>query len=1102
MPNTDEFQIHPDFIYRGDRGDNGKNDGKNEDKDDERRNKRPNRFVVRNKDEREEEEGLNESSSSKPRSSNPRYRFFRQNHFTAGDIEQFLTFWDPSILVEDGIDSMDSSTALSSSSGITPTDIFGTFCYLFHEMKKGIFLKFFQNELRNFLPFSKADYKNSWSSSFRWNKQRFPELDDLFRFASERSGHAFRNNRVHKSREEWYANNGLIRYEHPISEGDSGVNMIRDMFVCLSKERSIPDVDCFLNKRDFPLISKDPSLHPYDAMYGKSTTFPRLTKHQNPTVTVLSMTTTNAHRDIPIPTWEDWCRASYQTEKKLFPKPYREYPDPMDKEHRVSWEDKIPTVVFRGASTGLSADAYRNPRIRYSMLSLYSDKNSVEPRYLDVGITQWNLRPRRENVEEVFDTFSEEVLDKVPLVSPLTLVEQSRYKYILHLPGHSFAYRLSYELSSGSVVLMYPCQYRIWYSHLLKPMVHYVPLDPEEDIFEKIQWCRENDVVMRRIADNARVFYETVLSRKGILDFLQNTMEDIFVRVQGGRPVYYPFQGKSLEDVKCRLQREYLETLFVENDQRERGDLETWMERMKETVGGTRTRDEQEETRKRLWRETRRFPMSWWKKNILENSVMIRHNRNTEIRNFSVGDARFCLKMRSSISPVDKDLVHEAFILDNMTGKNKEMKHLFPIFYTLGSFPVVDAVVDPKDDDGSSGSKTTNYISILVTEFIPGRTLEQWLKSPWSSSITLVQSTFDVLSNIALGLDWTQNENGFMHMDMYPWNIIITPLVSESSVDSSSEDKIPVWWNLQHTLTSTVRTVHDGTGKYRVHPVLSNHRPPASVFGPRSVTTRRIGNEEPTTTVTRYGYRHVEEKNRRYTWKVKFIDLGRSHIIHKGYPISNITPFVMNRMHDMISITWNVLYIILKTHHLDPMSMEMVRHIVRFFDPILPPHLRNGSFRIYDFIQYLHAHKRFSTMLQDTYENPMHFHRTPLDFFQHLQSCFSTFRLLSSPSSPPKTSLSAAASNDGRVMDYLRQKKGGKINVIPISLFHWSEDDIHDNILLQQDNQLFLHNFSSSLSSPVSSSISSSISSSVSTAFIPIKPSDLWFYSFFNNSST
>jgi hypothetical protein len=309
-------------------------------------------------------------------------------------------------------------------------------------------------------------------------------------------------------------------------------------------------------------------------------------------------------------------------------------------------------------------------------------------------------------------------------------------------------------------------------------------------------------------------------------------------------------------------------------------------------------------------------------------------------------------------------------------------------------------------------------------------------------------------------------------MDMYPWNIIITPHVSESSVDSSSVDKIPVWWNLHQTLTSTVP---GGSGKYPVHPVLSNRRPQASVFGPRSAT--RVGNEEPTT-VTRYGYRHVEEKNRRYTWKVKFIDLGRSHIIHKGYPISNVTPFVMNRMHDMISITWNVLYIILKTHHLDPMSMEMVRHIVRFFDPILPPHLRNGSFRIYDFIQYLHAHKRFSTMLQDTYENPMHFQRTPLDFFQHLQSCFSTFRLLSSPSA---TSLSSKCHST----DYLGKKKTKtRINVLPISLFHWSEDDIHDNILLQQDNQLFLDNFSSSLSS----------------VSIPIKPSDLWFYSFFNNS--
>ena len=102
-------------------------------------------------------------------------------------------------------------------------------------------------------------------------------------------------------------------------------------------------------------------------------------------------------------------------------------------------------------------------------------------------------------------------------MSPL---EQSKYKYILHLPGHTCAYRLSLELFFGSVIFIYPCKNKLWFFDNLKAWKHYIPLNntfSEEDLMTKIQWCQDNPQRAKEIADNARLFAKEYLTRAGIL---------------------------------------------------------------------------------------------------------------------------------------------------------------------------------------------------------------------------------------------------------------------------------------------------------------------------------------------------------------------------------------------------------------------------------------------------------------------------------------------------------------------------------------------------------------------------------------------------------
>ena len=77
---------------------------------------------------------------------------------------------------------------------------------------------------------------------------------------------------------------------------------------------------------------------------------------------------------------------------------------------------------------------------------------------------------------------------------------QSRYKYILNIQGNSAAYRLSYLLRSGSVILNVESENKLWWEDKWEPMKHYVPIKSDlSDLKEKIEWCREHDEECRKI---------------------------------------------------------------------------------------------------------------------------------------------------------------------------------------------------------------------------------------------------------------------------------------------------------------------------------------------------------------------------------------------------------------------------------------------------------------------------------------------------------------------------------------------------------------------------------------------------------------------------
>ena len=646
-------------------------------------------------------------------SSNPRYKGFYQTYFTAGDEEQFFSkriYSTPS--------STPSSNAMKCQTDFT-FDIWDgyinvngqavtdTFRYMFHKFKKGIYVHIHNNKIITFLPFSKAKYTNDWGDRIRIDPKFNNSIIEFIRYINKLGGYPFDEKKVNKYPSQWYANNCLLRYEFPLSEGDTGTQHIKSMLDELCANRTLPDMEFFINRRDFPMLKKDLT-EPYDHIWDDDKK--PLTSHvYEKYMPILSSVGCVGFADIPIPTIEDWARVK-AIEGVSFPK------TPMDRYTHVfnnEWEKKKPIAVFRGGSTGSGVTVETNPRLRIAKMSL------AHSSILDAGITDWNLRPRKIKGERYLKTI--EISEMPKLVKKLSPTEQSNFKYIVHIDGHVSAFRLSLELNMGSVLLIVDSKYELWFKKMLIEKVHYLSIKSDlSNLIETIEWCKKNDEKCKIIAQNAKKFYDQYLTKNAILDYLQCLLTS----------VKQPYSYTTLPLViQLEHEREWFQT-----------GLE---KRTTVPVYGIPMINCRRDYNSYL-------ALSWI---IFETSLkfkkMIKKTSNTTITVCTVGGVDFVVK--SSSTKRDEN-IHEAFIGIN---EINEMLRIIPNFlYTFSA-------IDFTNTDEKS-------ISVIV-EKIDGVSFMDWI----TSSLFNMTDYVSILVQLSLALHVAQKTCGFVHNDLFPWNILI-----------------------------------------------------------------------------------------------------------------------------------------------------------------------------------------------------------------------------------------------------------------------------------------------------------------------------------------
>jgi hypothetical protein len=663
--------------------------------------------------------------------SNPRYKFFTQTHFTAGDVEQFHTHRDPTngILKNQKIDLennvFNSVLAIEfweKYKDLDPLSVTNTFNYIFHKFKKGIFIKIKNGERSTFLPFSKKDFTNEWSKQINTIN-----LTDFLKKIQLAEGRKFHPNMVNKFTDCWYANNCLVRWEYPINEGDTNNCAISDMFLTLSKERKVPDLEFFVNKRDFPIIKKD-GTEAYDHLFGDNT---KLRSHSyNNYSPILSMVKCENYADIPIPTGEDWARVS-RKENKFFPKTAtRTYIL-----SKIPWNKKKPIAIFRGSSTGSGVTVETNPRLKLAHLSVITPPDSDGLPLLDAGITEWNLRPRKIKGEKCLKTINTKNFP-FSLSNKLDPNQQLAYKYIINVDGHVCAFRLGLELEYGSCILLAESKYKLWFTDMLKPYIHYIPVKADlSDLLEKIRWCKANDSKCQEIADNAYLFSQTYLTKNGILDYLQKLLCDL-KKTTG----IYVYNNISISSVLKQKELEYINSIQRPYTKKDLSSL-TSFPSYKRSYGF-------------LEGIERVFRLVYDYSSVKNRKVVFTNNSTTVSRYKYEGVVEIAEKKSS------RDLTHEFFVAKFCTNELLRQIPNFCYAYLYGG-------------------------DFILVESLSKNTLNDFIHS---KEFTM-KKFIHILIQICLALHMAQKRFKFVHNDLTPWNIILQKTETETTFDYIIDSK-------------------------------------------------------------------------------------------------------------------------------------------------------------------------------------------------------------------------------------------------------------------------------------------------------------------------
>jgi hypothetical protein len=362
-------------------------------------------------------------------------------------------------------------------------------------------------------------------------------------------------------------------------------------------------------------------------------------------------------------------------------------------------------------------------------------------------------------------------------------------------------------------------KWKMWFSDMLEPYVHYVPVRSDlSDLIDQIKWCQKNDGKCKAIARTAFNFSSKYLTKKGILDNLQKTLfklhSDMNMHHSSSLDPLLFQTGIEHDILTNTAEQTYKVTgLFPKNIGRNYGTLKGLEKFITQSVK----------------------PDSQITLIGVEVQTLFK-SKTTKVTLYQIGSEYVVGK--KTIDEMKKlEFIHEAFI-----GKyviNSLLKVCPNFVFTLGyrDEPYITYLPSEYGNHNFGVKEST-----VMQEYIRGPTLQEFLRT------CTFKSFLEIILSLSCALTIAQENYGFVHHDLKPWNIMVNILPEPIIIEY-----------------------------YFRAPSQSDVRP-------------------------------KEEDNRETVYKIKtkyipiIIDYGKSHVIYNNVHYGIIEPFVVDKYVDLVTL--------------------------------------------------------------------------------------------------------------------------------------------------------------------------------------------------------
>ena len=281
---------------------------------------------------------------------------------------------------------------------------------------------------------------------------------------------------------------------------DTNFLQIRDMFDQLCQNKIISDCEFIINPNKHISINTS------------------LSQNKIPVFSFYSVSNVSA---ITIPTPTDWQLSTQliypvsfiDKDKKcsecIFDKDFNK--------NRINWNMKSDKLLFRGPASGYGYSIEKNNILKLAKIA--KDENYVN---LDVKLTAWNLRDKTTDQLLSFSECDKNIDLDVSANNRMDLTDYMKYKYIIYFSNSMSNYSKLLKLGSVIFKVESDSSCRTWLSDLTNPYIDHIPIKSDlSDLYEKLEWCKNNDNECIMIAHNAMQLYQKYITKGYMFDYLQ-----------------------------------------------------------------------------------------------------------------------------------------------------------------------------------------------------------------------------------------------------------------------------------------------------------------------------------------------------------------------------------------------------------------------------------------------------------------------------------------------------------------------------------------------------------------------------------------------------